>query len=289
MSELLEVQNEKIIQEVGVASLFGRAFVIIQDQMLDNLKKPNSEYITTAPILLFEFTRRINRTVDGVLNKKTQTILLKAMQANVDEDIKHKHNIASYSQNDLQNLGVKTNLIKIPVYTMCHIANKLNLRNSLSKVAENILVAIQIADDICDIKEDFDNGNYTIPITQGLLFSSKKKLNLDNIYKGLILSGLFELLANYSLHLLILAQKNTIKITPKTHTEYFLTGLINNITKAKKEILELKQAKGLPMLSPSNFSECLTLKKTDKNNVDVKKFIPLLEQLEPSKIQNNLL
>ncbi len=288
ISEILKVEDEKIIQEIGVASLFGRAFVIIQDQMLDNLKKPSPEYITIAPILLYEFTKRINKSVNSALNKEIQTILLKAMQANVDENIKHKHNIASYSQNDLNNLGVKTSLIKIPVCAMCYIAKKPNLYNNLSRITENILVAIQIADDICDIKEDFSNGNYTIPITQGFLFSGEKKLNLDNVYRGLLLSGLFELLSNYSLHLLNLAQKNTLKITSKTHTESFLTGLIGNITKIKKEIIKLKLNEGLPMLSPNNFNECLRLKKTNKNSINIKKFIPFLKQFEPSKIQNNL-
>ena len=289
ISEILEVEDEKIIQEIGVSSLFGRAFVIIQDQMLDNLKKPNPKYITIAPILLYEFTKRINKSSNNVLDEEMQTILLKAMQANVDENIKHRDNIASYSQNDLKNLGTKTGLIRIPVYAMCHIAKKINLYNNLSRITENILVAIQIADDICDIEEDFSDGNYTIPITQGFLFSGEKKLSLDNVYKGLLLSGLFELLINYSLDLLNLAQKNTTKITSKTHTESFLTGLIGNITKVKKEILKLKQTEGLPMLLPNNFNECLLLKKTGKNGADIKQFIPFLKQFEPGKIQNDLL
>ena len=51
LSEIIGIDYQEIIVNLGVSYLFGRSFVIAQDQILDNPANFNQEYVLASPNL----------------------------------------------------------------------------------------------------------------------------------------------------------------------------------------------------------------------------------------------
>ncbi|MDO8647748.1 MAG: hypothetical protein Q7R70_05050 [Candidatus Diapherotrites archaeon] len=91
LADILDYQNEEKIVDLGVAYLFGRAFVIAQDRILDNPCQENKDYVIAAPILLKEFLER-NQKIVGNSNfeKEAGQVLFEYTLANLKESKRKK-------------------------------------------------------------------------------------------------------------------------------------------------------------------------------------------------------
>jgi len=282
LSEIVGIHDENVIISLGNAFLFGRAFVISQDQVLDNLKNPNIDYILASPILYQEFVKRIKMLVSGTsFVEDMQKILKKAREANIKEQYDHRNKILPYTLEDLGNLGRKTGLVKIPAKAVCYLSNNEGYAERIASISDNILVSIQICDDLSDVAEDFRNGNYTIPVTHGILLSPDKTETEKSMYQGLFLSGLFESLLSYNLTLL-------------GNTESEILSVVHECTQAQKYVSLLKKHLSYILEKFRNDKGLLDLEETKENDFtnlesvkcsrDVNMFKPYLELLEPGNI-----
>jgi len=278
LAELLHFNNERKIIDIGNASLFGRAFVIAQDQAIDNSSK---DWVLISPLLLKEFIKKTEKFIkefhlEGTFNE----ILLDSIKANKNEQKLHKNKITPYSNKDLQNLYLKTKIVDLPVIILCNLCNKQKSQDLLLSIIRKILVCIQICDDLADVEEDYNSGNYTIPVTHGILLSKKGETSLENMYEGLLLSGLFESLILFVIKTLNEILEDIEKISDKkVQLKIYSLGLRNYINEILKEIEKNK------MNERSNiFYNDFTKLKPVKKRKEYSELILFFKKLEPANI-----
>lgn len=290
LAEVLGFSNPKKVIQLGVASLFGRAFVIAQDLVIDHYDEYARKFVLILPILYQETSRGFVSLVNGQLfEAEMDGVLIESAAANLKAQ-RHRKNIIPYRLEELEQIGIKTGLAVIPAKALCYVADRPELKEDLSLVAYNILSAIQIADDICDIEEDFQLGEYTIPITHGQILSGAARLSLPSIYQGLFGSGLFEYLMEYSIGLLRVAQDKVSQIShQKTITEHFIAGLIQRLAEIEMNICRTNTGNISPRSVP-DFTQLQPVKGLDScDDGAVAKYVQILKELEPNFLQQGLL
>ena len=173
LAGILGYQNEAKIVEVGVAHLFGRAFVIAQDRILDNPTSSNRDYIIAAPLLLQAFFERNDSIATSEkFSEEMERVILESAKENLSESRKKRTPAERYSGKDLLNVWKKTGAFTIAAKSFRFLA-KGKKSGALERIVENVLVAIQICDDLSDLQEDAEQGNYTIILSQ-LIQSDKR-------------------------------------------------------------------------------------------------------------------
>ena len=282
LAEFLSFGDEKQIVKIGNAFLFGRAFVIAQDQILDNLHSLNKDYILISPFLLKEFTTKLEKLIKEFhLESKLNEILLDSIKANKSEQELHKNKITPYTKKDLQNLYSKTRIVDLPAILLCNICDKQRFQDLFLSVIQKMMVCIQICDDLADVAEDYHSGNYTLPVTHGILLSKEGKKSLENMYEGLLLSGLLESLMSFVVETLNEVLEDLTRISEKrVQLNIYSISLRNYITKISKEIEEIKANQQDNMFYDDDFTK---LKPVEKRK-EYKDLIPLLKKLEPANI-----
>jgi len=278
LAELLRFNNERKIIDIGNASLFGRAFVIAQDQAIDN---PSKDWVFISPLLLKEFIKKIGKFIKEFhLESTFNKILLDSIKANKNEQKLHKNKITPYANKDLQNLYLKTRIVDLPVILLCHLCHKQKSQDLLLSIIRKILVCIQICDDLADVEEDYSSGNYTIPVTHGVLLSEKGETSLENMYEGLLLSGLLESLISFVIKTLNEVLEDIEKISDKkVQLKIYSLGLRNYINEILKEIEKIKMNERSNIFY-DDFTKLKPVKKRKKYN----SLILFLKKLEPANI-----
>jgi len=282
LSEIFNIKDEEIIIKLGTAFLFGRAFVIAQDQILDNPDNLNLDYILSSPVLYEEFVKRMTTLVDEPSFKKDMYQILKELrEANIKEQQEHRKKISNYTQNDLNNIGRKTGIVKIPAKAVCYLAGDKKNTEKMASIIDKILVVIQICDDLSDVAEDFKTGNYTIPVTHGILLSPNQIETEKSVYQGLFFSGLFECLLSHNLKLLRQINKDIKIITQKeTQTEKYLFLLEKYLSNTLKEFRKTKRFFNIGKIEEEDFTKL----KPIQCNEEVDKFMSYLEKIEPANL-----
>jgi len=287
LSEMIGLKNEKSMVNIGNAFLFGRAFVISQDQVLDNREKPNIDYLLLSPVLLEEFIYKLYASIKKFnLEKEIRRILFDSVMANKNEQNEHKNKITSYSKKDLQSLYLKTGIVGIPPIIICCLVNKPQHKNRLLSIARNLLVCIQICDDLSDVAEDYNSKNFTLPVTHGILLSGDNKINIESVYEGLLLGGLLESLCTFIITSLNKIIRDIKKISNKeTQMKLYVLNLKSRIEEILKNIKEIKTKKGINASYQEDFTKLKPLKEVG----EYRSMIHLLKKFEPANIAPNKL
>lgn len=282
LAEFLSFGDEKQTIKLGNTYLFGRAFVIAQDQVLDNFHSPNKDYVLISPFLLKEFTRKLEKLIKKFhLENDLNEILLNSIKANKSEQELHKNKVSLYTKKDLQNLYLKTGIVDLPAILLCRLSNQQAYQDLLLSIIRKILICIQICDDLADVAEDYGSGNYTLPVTHGILLSKEGKVSLENMYEGLLLSGLLESLISFVVKTLNEVLEDITKISDKKiRLNIYSLSLRNYIKKILKEIEEIKANEQINILYDDDFTKLRPVKKQK----EYKDLIPILKKLEPSNI-----
>ncbi|MDP2925525.1 MAG: hypothetical protein Q8N99_04080 [Nanoarchaeota archaeon] len=287
LSEMIGLEDKKKIVEIGNAFIFGRAFVISQDQILDNKERPNIDYLLLSPLLLKEFIVKLQVLIKKFnLEKEVKEILLDSITANKKEQEEHKNKITPYTKNDLENLYFKTGIVGLLPLIICSLINKPLYKDPSILIARSLLVCVQICDDLSDVAEDYNSKNFTFPVTHGILLSKKGKMSMENMYEGLLLSGLLEFLCNFIITTLDKITKEIKKISnEKCQMELYTLNLRNYIKKILEEIDEIKTKKEIPI----NYNDDFLKLKPLEESKDYSSIIPLLKKFEPANIAPNKL
>ena len=282
LAEFLNFDDKKQIIEIGNAYLFGRAFVIAQDQVLDNLHNPNKDYILISPFLLKEFIIKLEKLIKEFhLESNLNEILLDSIRANKNEQELHKNKITPYTKKDVQNLYLKTGIVDFPVTLFCRLSNQQTYQDLLLSIIRKILICIQICDDLADVAEDYNSGNYTLPVTHGILLSKEGKVSLENMYEGLLLSGLLESLVSFVVKTLDEVLEGLTRISDKkSELGIYSLSLRNYIKKILKEIEEMKENKKIKIFYDEDFTKLEPIKEQKEH----RNLIHFLKKLEPSNI-----
>jgi hypothetical protein len=282
LSEMIGLEDTERIVEIGNAFLFGRAFVISQDQVLDNKEKPNIDYLLLSPVLLKEFIVKLQLFIKKFnLEKEVGKILLDSINANKKEQDEHKNKITPYTKNDLGNLYFKTGIIGIPPLIVCSLTNNSSYKDSSLFIARNLLVCIQICDDLSDVVEDYNSKNFTLPVTHGILLSKEGKINVESMHEGLLLGGLLEFLCTFIITTLEEVIKEIQNISNKRcQMELYALNLRDYIKRILEEINEIKAKKGISINYKDDF---LKLKPVEESK-DYSSFISILKKFEPANI-----
>jgi len=282
LAEIIGLHDEDMIKNLGVTSLFGRAFVIAQDQVLDNPANPNLNYILASPVLYHEFVRRMNALVgNSSFDNDMEQILNEAREVNVREQQNHRGRIVPYNQEDLDKVGRKTGLVRIPAKGVCYLVNSIGHAERLASISDNVLVSIQICDDLSDVAEDYMAGNYTIPVTHGIILSPDQAETLDAIYQGLFFGGLFESLLSYNIALLRQTKTDIGFVAQKeTNAEKYVSSLEKYVSNILEKFRVAKRTFGLGDVSEKNFTKLEPI----QHYGEVEKLKRYLEQLKPENI-----
>lgn len=194
LADILNVRDKKIIKEFGVAHLFGRVFVILQDQLLDesgNLKKETRDkYLLDIPIVFQRMMMGFEKTIDSeYLNTEMERCLAAVSKHNQSEIKNHNDNIQKYSEQEITDLWKKTSLFPLPSLIFANNVIGRERADELHRITCKLVVIIQLCDDLSDIVEDLIKKNFTHPITEVLLDYNTKELTLENIRTGLLKGG----------------------------------------------------------------------------------------------------
>jgi hypothetical protein len=278
LAEIAGLRNDEKIVNLGSAYLFGRAYTIAQDKLIDD-KDKDMDYIILAPALLTHFIHSMTELGSRDLMARIDTIVAISMKANMNEHEHHRGQFIPYDEADLYALVRKTGIIQIPPYAACRMANNSGGR-TLASACGNALVAIQICDDLADIEEDFNAGNYTIPVTQGYLLSGEEEPTLDNVCRGLFLSGLFESLLSKASGCLEASAGKVGEISrADTHAARYLKNLQAYLNQLSFKVYKTKEVLGIP------FNKDLDLEaKAEPVSGDHTPFIPYLKELDPANL-----
>jgi len=288
LSEIVGLKDKSLIQKLGNAFLFGRTFVIAQDQVLDNPQNFNPEYVLISSVLYDEFISKTTSLIDDpVFKRNMYRVLQEAREANIFEQKNHRNKISPFTIKDLKNLGRKTGLVKIPAEAFSYLVNKRELAEKIKSISDNILISIQICDDLADVVDDFKSGNYTIPVTHSLILSSRKFQTEEAIYEGLFSGGLFESLLSYSLHLLKHTKSEIRSIAHnETQAEIYVSQLIMHLSRILEKYKKSKKNLSIKIYEEQDFTKLKPLTKFSKKVDSLKKY---LKELEPAKIAPNVL
>ncbi len=195
LSDILNIEDDKFIKELGVSYLFGRVFVILQDQLLDESKnleeKTRNEYLLSSPLtfqrMLIGFETVAKREW---LHKEMERSLVSVSKHNILEIENHHNRIQKYSEQEIKDLWKKTSLFSLPSLILAHDILNDEESERFHQVICKLVVIIQLCDDLADIKSDLVDKNFTYPITEALLNMNTSEVTLPNVYMSLLRGGI---------------------------------------------------------------------------------------------------
>lgn len=224
-AEIVNLKDENKIIDLGMAALFGRCFVIAQDQMIDGHRPITNEQIITTPILCNEFIHRTNSLVKNQeFNKKMNEILL----------INQRGNFIDFVNGDLGQIGDKIKVTEIPVIAACYMANKPELQDIMANIPYKFNIALQLVDDMSDTERDMVAKNMTAPVVKELIKNGKLS---EEVFEELIIEPI----------ILTSEIKNIInKINPKAYVALnYVEKLNNNLKNLRSKIKTIKDLEKL--------------------------------------------
>jgi len=291
LSGIIPISDETTIA-LGIASLYGRAGVIARDRMLDE------KQILTEEYRLFHqgFVNGIDNLFDvskepGIKDRKVewQTELQKAMTesdlANQKEQALHRDNgcreVNLYTLKDIALLGRKTSLIQIPPKVVGLLTNRVMDGKYLAKAMDSLIVAIQLCDDLADIREDLESGFYSAPCATTMRLD--KKRGKEDAIRNLFLPGTFEcflLLANYKVN-----EAKDIVTTKlnggRSKMVTYFDQLSSYLEHIRTEVATYRQGLKLHPINHMNFNQ---LSPVENVEIDLDQLLSFLERVEPERI-----
>jgi hypothetical protein len=173
VAEIVRINDPRLIFELGITSLFGRGFVIAQDQAIDQGK---TDLVPLIPVMLNRFLTGIRALTGGSIENDVNKIIEESALDNL-ADIAQRQRPFTVTICDLGKIGRKTKIAVIPGLAATVMANQPGLKELMTNITYRYLVAIQIADDLADMDDDEANNHFT---AVSLLY---RRCGLEPIYE----------------------------------------------------------------------------------------------------------
>ena len=158
IAEIAGITRQQLVVDLGIASLFGRAYVIAQDQALDHGR---SDLAAIVPRLLDEFLMRIRALAGSKIEARISEIIEGNTTAN-EKDLVMRQSPCRASMKDLRNIGQKTSVALLPSLAAAMKAKLMATSGLYVDITYRYLLAIQIADDLADLAKDEAEGRFTL-------------------------------------------------------------------------------------------------------------------------------
>lgn len=247
LAEICQVSDEEVINNMGVAHLFGRIFVILQDQLLDEdstlTPAQKDSYLLALPVVFNKMLASYEKVIDNQsLHTQVQDTLQLVQSENKKEKQLHYTKLNRYEQKEIFNLGKKTSLFSFPALLYGQASLDIKKTFALHAVADKLIVIIQLCDDLADIEDDLKEKNYTHPITEAVITSKSENTSLESVKAGLINHGVLVSILDTVSDLLKEIKTDVNRIAEKeTVAEKYFHFFHEHVVSVKEEVRKLNQ------------------------------------------------
>lgn len=250
LGEILGLNDDDILQEAAFGSLLGRAFVVVQDRVLDALGRADPHLVVLGGVFLSDFLDIFGSLLRGQpqFRERMRKWIHESAAANLREQREHREKLSPFSTRDFLGLGLKSGLIHIPVEALGLLASRKDAIEPLSQAMDLALLSIQICDDIADWRQDLSRQNFTYPLTVALqmIYGTDVRQqsvaeNIEAVPRALFFSGLAERLLNVSMACAILARNTVLGIAGQdTLLSNYLAGVNLRRQRIRDALIEVK-------------------------------------------------
>ncbi|MCG8092943.1 MAG: hypothetical protein JAZ17_04815 [Candidatus Thiodiazotropha endolucinida] len=193
LSDLFELEPVQV-QDIATAWLKVYLYTCLIDDLLDEEARFSPEEILTSSLLFQEGSAAL---FNVVRDTKYETLLKKSFYLSAEgelQDLSQQQDIAA----NKSSTSIKKNYVLLSCAAA--LAARADKRgNAIVEFSEAILLGLQYLDDIADWEQDFENGNYTKLLSQGIDFEteltttpSRKRMLSSLVETGALSDLLFE-------------------------------------------------------------------------------------------------
>jgi hypothetical protein len=201
LADTLGLTDDRIVCELGVATVFARAHSVLIDYIADHHQKPipNAAYLS-AIFLERSIARFVSAVGDTRILDHISSYLRQSLACDQHERGRHWGRVIPYAPEDMITIASKTSLCFLPAVALCLVADRHDCLDPLVRVVQARNAAIQIRDDVADWQRDLAVENFTMPLTlvlQILGYSSwdetkARHLSEPTIFRQLVHRGFID-------------------------------------------------------------------------------------------------
>ena len=216
LGHTLGIDDEELLQKASLGALFGRAFVAIQDRLMDEEKTYHPELDLLKNLFFQKFIKNFQQLLplDHRFWIYFEKYYREYITGNYLELERRRSGTTQFPKTALSKIYRKTAIAKIPVAILALKAGKEKEIQPLNRALNMAITGIQICDDTIDWEEDLANQNFTYPLILAIeLMRAEASLLLnlplmrENIAEIFLLFGLADGLLTLSNCYLELAKK----------------------------------------------------------------------------------
>lgn len=254
IADLCGLQRLSISNEFLLAWLDIYSYIIFIDAAIDEPFLDERSYLLIASGLLLERgIIRIARLVpsgDEMLDATDQHLTETAVAA-VNELAQHRRNLHDYSDTAVRELGKKVAALKICARYVLMQRGVGGIGELPLNAIDGFCTAIQLLDDITDWEEDWQSGNYTMPLTltqqrlaaYGMAGTLEPDgLSKEELLMAMIATGSLEETLDNSIQRLEESLSYSFEAgTDRTDTGRFLSSLVDNCKWCRQMLKESRE------------------------------------------------
>lgn len=204
IADLAGIFDKEAIMELMVPWLSIYSYIVFIDDAIDEESLKDRKLLMVAAGLILERGLiKLHR-----LSVDTQRFLelidryfMETATAAVSELHRHRHQLTSYTEDEISSLGRKVAALKLCTIYILSSRGATKIGKIDLEDIDAIGTGIQLLDDVTDWEEDWEIGNYTFPLTltlkelytQGIdRASDPRNLKPDEVLAGLIITSALE-------------------------------------------------------------------------------------------------
>lgn len=190
ISDLFDIDNVDEIHEISQNWLALYYFTIFTDDVIDS---PSKQFVGNEMISLTALMKEgLFKLYKSVINTPYETEFENAINSVLNQGKIEEQNSNKITSKEIKvdYSAKKNDLIKLCTYSLVSLCPAPEKKKNIINFTNKLQLCFQYLDDITDIKEDFNDNNYTVILNSLLSEVGIAKIKEDNIIELLIERGI---------------------------------------------------------------------------------------------------